>query len=91
MDYTDLTQLQASAGQALDLAVRHGADAADVVVVSGHATSASVRLGKLEDVERSESSDLGLRVFCGKSQAIVSTSRFDDEALDEAAPPARNS
>ncbi|MEV9226448.1 DNA gyrase modulator, partial [Klebsiella pneumoniae] len=41
----------------------------------------SVRLGALEDVGRSESAELGLRVFVGKRSASVSTSDLSDGAL----------
>jgi PmbA protein len=50
-----------------------GADAADVLLVESSGQSATWRLGKLENVERAESCDLGLRVFVGRRQAIVST------------------
>ncbi|HEX2477785.1 MAG TPA: metallopeptidase TldD-related protein [Geminicoccaceae bacterium] len=52
---------------------RAGADAADAMLVESSGESASWRLGKLENVERAESADLGLRVFVGRRQAIVST------------------
>lgn len=60
-----------------------GADHADAVFFTGSASSVSWRLGKLEDIERSENSDLGLRVIIGKNQAIVSSSDMSDETLDE--------
>jgi PmbA protein len=50
-------------------------------------SSVSYRLGKLEDVERAESYDLGLRVFLGQKVAIVSSTDFSAEAM--AALPAR--
>jgi PmbA protein len=55
-------------------AKRAGADAADAIVVEGWSISHARRLGKLEKLERAEGQDLGLRVFLGKQQAIVSTS-----------------
>src|SRR5690348_4548338 len=58
-----------------------GADAADAVLVEGVSASVSYRLGKLEDVERSESSDLGLRVFIGQRVAFVSSTDFSADAL----------
>jgi PmbA protein len=64
---------------------RAGADAADIVVVERIALSASFRLGKLEDVERSEARDLGLRVFAGKRQALVSTSELNRARFPELA------
>ena len=62
-----------------------GADAADAVMAQGVSLAANVRLGKLEDVERSEGGDLGLRVFVGRSQASVSTTDFKPASLDETA------
>jgi PmbA protein len=50
-----------------------GADAADALLVSGTSLSVQRRLGKIEHLERSEGFDLGLRVFVGQRQAIVST------------------
>jgi PmbA protein len=44
--------------------------------------SVSYRLGKLEEVERSESSDLGLRVFIGKRQAAVASTDLSERALN---------
>lgn len=51
-----------------------GADAAEAVFVERQALSVGVRLGALEDVEREEARDLGLRVFIGQRQAVVSGS-----------------
>lgn len=64
-------------------AVKTGADAADAILVRGVSSSASVRLGALEDIERAEGSDLGLRVLIGKRQAIVSSSDQRPEALSQ--------
>ncbi|MBT5074701.1 MAG: TldD/PmbA family protein [Kordiimonadaceae bacterium] len=60
-----------------------GADQADAVYYTGDSSSVTWRLGKLEDIERSENSDLGLRVIIGKNQAIVSSSDMSAETLDE--------
>ena len=56
---------------------RAGADAADAVLISGTSISVQQRLGKTEQVERSEGRDLGLRVFAGKRSAIVSSTTVD--------------
>ncbi len=40
-----------------------------------------MRLGQLEDVERSESEHIGLRVFVGKRSATVSTSDLAPRTL----------
>ncbi|WP_375381796.1 TldD/PmbA family protein [uncultured Sphingomonas sp.] len=58
-----------------------GADAADAVFAADASTEISVRLGALEDVGRSESQDLGLRVFVGRRSASVSTSDLTPDAL----------
>lgn len=58
----------------VEAARRAGADAADALLVNSQALSVQRRLGKIEQLERSESFDLGLRVFLGQRQAIVSTS-----------------
>ncbi len=62
-----------------------GADAADAVLIDSVSLSAGVRLGKLERLERSEAADIGLRVFIGKRQAMVSSSDRSPEALQELA------
>jgi PmbA protein len=71
----------------LAAAKKAGADTADSLFVEGVSSSVSYRLGKLEDVERAESYDLGLRVFVGARTAIVSSTDFSPEAL--AALPGR--
>lgn len=62
-------------------AMAAGADAADAVFAADAALEVSVRLGKLEDVGRSESEELGLRVFVGRRSASVSTSDLSADAL----------
>ena len=53
-----------------------GADAADALLVETCLRRVSYRLGKLEDVERGETADLGLRVFIGQQVAFVSSRIF---------------
>jgi len=55
-------------------ALRAGADAAEAVSAERQSLSVGVRNGALENVEREESRDLGLRVFVGQRQASVSAS-----------------
>ncbi|SKB72630.1 TldD/PmbA family protein [Sphingopyxis flava] len=64
-----------------DAATRAGADAADALYYCHAATSVSMRLGALEDVERSESQDISLRVFVGQRSASVSTADMDASEL----------
>ena len=62
---------------------KSGADAADAITVSSVSLSHAQRLGKIEKLERSENTDLGLRVLIGKKQAIVSSSDTSPKAIDE--------
>src|SRR5271157_6496961 len=64
-------------------AKRAGADAADAVLFEGVSLSHARRLGKTEKLERSEGRDLGLRVFIGRQQAVVSSTDRSPEALVE--------
>ncbi|HJV41433.1 PmbA/TldA family metallopeptidase, partial [Caulobacter sp.] len=57
-----------------------GADAAEAVFAERQSLSVSVRLGELEEVEREEARDLGLRVFIGQRSATVSGSDISAEA-----------
>lgn len=67
----------------LSAAKSAGADAADAILVEGTSASLSCRLGEPEDLERSESHDLGLRVLIGKRQAVVSSADFSKQALND--------
>lgn len=62
-------------------AKRAGADAADALLVDNTSLSVSRRLGKIEQLERAEGFDLGLRVFVGKRQAIVSSTDADPKGF----------
>lgn len=62
-------------------AIKAGADAADALVAEGISHAAAWRLGKIEDIERSEGQDLGLRVMIGQRQAVVSSSDLSKEGL----------
>ena len=50
-----------------------GADSADALLVENASLSVQRRLGKLEQLERAEGLEIGLRVFLGQRQAIVSS------------------
>lgn len=69
----------------LKAAANAGADACDVLLVSGTNQSIEVRAGALEHAERSEGLDIGLRVFKGKRQAIVSVSDSSDHTIAQMA------
>ena len=65
----------------LEAAKKAGADAADAMAVQGTSVSIDVRGGQLEQAERSEGIDLGLRVFVGQRQANVSVSDTSPQTL----------
>ncbi len=62
-----------------------GAETADVVLYNAVSSGVSWRMGNLEDVERSEGADLGLRIMVGKRQASVSTTDLSRQALKDLA------
>lgn len=62
-------------------AKRAGADAADAVLYHAVSHGVSWRMGKLEDVERSEGLDLGVRLLFGRRQASVSTTDVSKASL----------
>jgi len=64
----------------LQAALAAGADAAEAVAAESRALSLGVRNGALEELERHEARDLGLRVFVGRRQAVVSGSDLSPAA-----------
>lgn len=94
---TDIASLTEIARQAIARAMQNGADAADTLAIAGASTEVEVRDGETESVERAEARELGLRVFVGKGQAVVSAGRFGADdiatlaergvAMAKAAPP----
>jgi PmbA protein len=72
-DLLDQSVLTDIAERLVRAAKAAGADAADAVAVRSVSQSVEVREGALEESERAESDDIGLRVFVGRRQAVVST------------------
>lgn len=68
------------AAQLVEAAGKAGADRSDAVVARGRSTSVSVRLGKVEGTEASESDSFSLRVFVGGKVASVSANAGTDAA-----------
>jgi PmbA protein len=68
------------AARLVEAARRAGADAADAVAVRSMSLAVELREGAVEEAERSESDDLGLRVLVGGRQALVSTNDAKGEA-----------
>src|SRR5262249_35138375 len=82
LDQSALTDL---AERLVGAARRAGADAADALAVRSVSLSVEVREGAVEESERSEGDDVGLRVFIGKRQAVVSTNDIKADAHELAA------
>lgn len=64
-----------------EAALRAGADQADAMAVSGTALGIDIRQGALEQAERSEGTEVGLRVLVGQRQAMVSASDTSSATL----------
>ncbi len=71
--------------QLLDAARRAGAESADAMVLADRSVTVEVRGGALEQAERAEGIDLGLRVMLGRRQACVSASDPRAETIAEMA------
>lgn len=54
-------------------AQKSGADAADALYIKRVGTNVEIRDGLLENLEHEDETHIGLRVFCGKKSAIIST------------------
>ncbi len=81
----DTAQFAPLAKELVHLALNNGATAAEAVIVQSRAVDVSVREGSREEVESSESQDLGLRVLIGKRQAGISSSDLSTNGLEKLA------
>ena len=79
LDQSDLTNL---AERLVTTARRAGADQADALAVRSVSLSVDVRDGAVEESQRSEGDDLGLRVIVGHKQAVVSTNDLKGNGFD---------
>jgi len=75
----DLTQ------RLIEAAKTAGADSADAVAIEGTSVSIDVRNSVLEEAQRAEGTDIGLRVFVGKRSANVSASDTSTRTIEEMA------
>jgi len=69
----DQSALSALAEKLVGAARKAGADAADALAVRSVSLAVEVREGVVEESERAEGDDVGLRVLVGNRQAVVST------------------
>src|SRR5258707_6284511 len=77
----DQSALSTLAQRLVEAARRAGADAADAVAVRGVSQGVEVRDGRVEESERSEGDDVGLRVLVGQRQAVVSTNDVSGDGV----------
>src|SRR6202162_2465802 len=80
-DLSDQSALSTLAQRLVEAARRAGADAADAVAVRGISQGVEVRDGRVEEAERSEGDDVGLRVLVGHRQAVVSTNDVSGDGV----------
>jgi PmbA protein len=80
-DLLDQSALATLAQRLVEAAKRAGADAADAVAVRGVSQGVEVRDGRVEESERSEGDDVGLRVLVGRRQAVVSTNDISSDGV----------
>jgi len=78
----DQSALLQVAERLVEAAHRAGADASDAIAVRGVSQSVEVREGSVEESERSEGDNIGLRVLVGRRQAVVSTNDLIGEGID---------
>ncbi len=79
LDQSALTEL---AERLVAAAGRAGADAADALAVRSVSLAVEVREGAVEESERSEGDDVGLRAFVGRRQAVVSTNDVNADVAE---------
>lgn len=74
-------KFQILAESLVERGIAAGATAADALYASERSSAVQVRLGELEDVSRSESEQVGLRLFVGQRSATVASSDVSEESL----------
>src|SRR5271168_3378536 len=78
----DQTALADLAERLVAAARRAGADQADAVAVRSVSLSVDVRDGAVEESQRAEGDDVGLRVLVGRKQAAVSTNDIKSQGFN---------
>ncbi len=70
------------ASDTVKAAIKKGADAAEAMIADGRGTSISIRDGTIEELEQADAREIGIRVFVGKSSAMISASVLSTEAIN---------
>ena len=76
-DYRSLAE------EIIKLSLSKGADSSDIVIAKNLSKNIGCRLGKIEEIEQSETKVLGLRTFIGNRNAIISTNDFSKNSINE--------
>ena len=76
------TDLLSVASDVVALAMKAGATAADAMAISSEDQQVTLREGIIEEMERSESQDVGLRVFVGQSAGLITGSVLNRDGLN---------
>ncbi|MBX9697666.1 MAG: hypothetical protein K2X53_06245, partial [Alphaproteobacteria bacterium] len=84
----DRDRLESMLQQILEYASAAGSESADVLAVEADSLQATSYKGKIEKINRSHTLDVGLRVFKGKRQALVSTQDMSTDSLKKIAEQA---
>lgn len=74
----------------LDTAKKLGAECTTVSANENTSVNVAARLGKLENVERNESSSIGLEIIDNKRKVSLSSTNLNEESLNELAQNAMN-
>jgi PmbA protein len=82
------SELLSLAEDTVQRALKAGASAADALAVDRRGIEVSVREGNIENLERAEAREVGLRVFIGEASAMIAGSVHDAPALDRLAEQA---
>ena len=77
----DQSPLIALAERLIKAARAAGADSADAVAMRSVSQSVDVRDGAVEESQRAEGDDMGLRVLIGRKQAVVSTNDMSGDSV----------
>ncbi len=78
----DQSKLMTLAERLVAAARKAGADEADAVAMRSVSLSVEVRDGAVEESERAEGNDMGLRVLVGRRQAVVSTNDMKGDGIE---------
>ena len=83
-------KIESSLNLLLDTTKKLGAECTTVIANENTSVNVAARLGKLENVERNESSSIGLEIIDKKRKVSLSSTNLNKEALEELAKNAMN-